>query len=133
MRAMRVECKMRAALLAIVIATLLSQPGTACTIPGSLSAKERARADSVFVGHVVRIDHPTQRGDGKTSERAATITFDVLRTNRGRQVQGTIEVYGFSNTCSFPQSPRVTVLTSRLAFSSPIRSSLIRAAATRNG
>jgi len=87
---------MRAALLVIVLAILQCETASACVIQRSLSADQRGRADSVFFGRVVRIQYATEHGG--ISDRSATITFDIQRTVRGRPVEGTIEVYGFSNT-----------------------------------
>ncbi len=90
---------MRAALLAIAFAMLLSETASACTIPHSLSADQQGRADSVFFGRIASIEYAaTELTNRRVSDRSATITFDVQRTVRGRPLQGSIEVYGFSNT-----------------------------------
>lgn len=89
--------KMRAALLAVVLAILQCETASACTIPRGLSADQRRQADSVFFGRIVRIDYAAEPGHAKVANRSATMTFNIHSTVRGRPVKGAIKVYGFSN------------------------------------
>ena len=91
--------KMRAALLAVVLAILQCETAGACTIPQSLSADQRRQADSVLLGRIVRIDYEaTEPGHRGSADQSAKLTFNIKRTVRGKPVEGAIEVYGFSNT-----------------------------------
>jgi hypothetical protein len=89
--------KMKAALLAVVLAVLQCETAGACTIPRGLSADQRRQADSVFFGRIVRIDYAAEPGHAKVANRSATMTFNIHSTVRGRPVKGAIKVYGFSN------------------------------------
>lgn len=83
---------------------LPGEPAYACRFTSELTAEQLSRADTVFVGRIVRL--VAGNGSGKSAvDLVSTVTLEVDHVVRGRQVAGTIDVYGYDSiSTQFPPS-----------------------------